>query len=388
MGVQVKAWKGAWWIFVNHHGQRKAKRVGTGKEGQKAAMAAAEKIQARLVLGDLWLLEGAKPQEITLREYAEQWLATDVALRQKPGTVETYRGVLRNHWLPELGTLPLSAITRQRIKTILQRKLMAGMKANTARSMFGVLRTCLNAAVEEERLMSNPAARVGKFIGRSRPEVEIFTPEELARLLQRTAEEMPEAYPLVLTLARTGLRIGEALTLQVRDLDLDRREVSVRRTWGSRKKALGERRINTPKSGQPRRVDLSKQLCDVLGSYLATRRSDASWVFPGKDGWPMTPSAFRSSVWLPLLRRSGVRYRKPHTLRHTFASMLIQAGESLAYVKDQLGHHSIKITVDVYGHLIPGTNKAAVDRLDEATGRNPYATDLRSGLRVVHGGQG
>jgi integrase len=67
--------------------------------------------------------------------------------------------------------------------------------------------------------------------------------------------------------------------------------------------------------------------------------------------------------------------------------MLIQAGESLAYAKEQLGHHSITITVDVYGHLIPGTNKAAVDRLDDATGRNPRATDMRSGLRVVYGGQ-
>ena len=153
-----------------------------------------------------------------------------MALRQKPGTVETYRGVLRNHWLPELGPLSLSAITRERIKTILQRKLMAGMKANTARSMFGVLRTCLNAAVEEERIMGNPAARLGRLIGRSRTEVKIFTPEELARLLQTTAEEMPEVYPLVLTLARTGLRIGEALTLPVRDIELDRREVSVRRT--------------------------------------------------------------------------------------------------------------------------------------------------------------
>jgi integrase len=217
--------------------------------------------------------------------------------------------------------------------------------------------------------------------------VEIFTPEELTRLLQTAAKEMPEAYRLVLTLARTGLRIGEALTLQVSDIDLARREVSVRRTWGSRKKALGERRINTPKSGQPRRVDLSKQLCDVLGSYLATRTSDSAWVFPGDDGWPMTPSAFRYSIWLPLLERSGVRYRKPHTLRHTLASMLIQAGESLAYVKEQLGHHSIKITVDVYGHLIPGTNKAAVDRLDDATGRNFHATDMGSGLRVVQGGQ-
>jgi hypothetical protein len=77
MGVQVKAWKGAGWIFVNHKGHRKAKRVGTGKEGHRVAIAAAEKIQARLVLGGLSLLEAAKPQEITLRECAEQWLATD-----------------------------------------------------------------------------------------------------------------------------------------------------------------------------------------------------------------------------------------------------------------------------------------------------------------------
>jgi hypothetical protein len=69
MGVQVKAWKGAWWIFVNHKGQRKAKRVGTGKEGHRAAIAAAKKIQARLVLGDLSLLEESKPQEITLQAY-------------------------------------------------------------------------------------------------------------------------------------------------------------------------------------------------------------------------------------------------------------------------------------------------------------------------------
>jgi hypothetical protein len=125
MGVKVKAWKGAWWIFVDHHG-RKAKRVGTGKESQKAAAAAAEKIQARLVLGDLALLEEPDPREVTLKEFAEQWLATDVALRLKPGTVEKYREVLRNHWLPELGRLPLSVSKRDHVKTILQGKLMGG----------------------------------------------------------------------------------------------------------------------------------------------------------------------------------------------------------------------------------------------------------------------
>jgi len=63
-----------------------------------------------------------------------------------------------------------------------------------------------------------------------------------------------------------------------------------------------------------------------------------------------------------------------HDLRHTFASLLIGRGESLAYVKEQLGHSSIQITVDLYGHLVPGANRSAVDRLAEATGRNLAAT--------------
>jgi integrase len=80
----------------------------------------------------------------------------------------------------------------------------------------------------------------------------------------------------------------------------------------------------------------------------------------------MTRASFYHA-WARLLRGAGVRARKPHTLRHTFASTLLQNGEPLPYVRDQLGHHSISLTVDTYGHLLPGANKAAVDRLDGAT---------------------
>ena len=66
---------------------------------------------------------------------------------------------------------------------------------------------------------------------------------------------------------------------------------------------------------------------------------------------------------MPVLRAAGVRYRNPHVLRHTYASLLLAQGESLAYVKDQLGHASIRLTVDLYGHLVPGGNRAAVDKL-------------------------
>jgi integrase len=74
---------------------------------------------------------------------------------------------------------------------------------------------------------------------------------------------------------------------------------------------------------------------------------------------------FSARVWAPVLKAAGVRYRNPHVLRHSFARLLLAQGESLAYVRDQLGHASIRLTVDLYGHLVPGGNRAAVDRLDD-----------------------
>jgi integrase len=80
-----------------------------------------------------------------------------------------------------------------------------------------------------------------------------------------------------------------------------------------------------------------------------------------------------------VLAKAGLRRIRFHDLRHTFASLLLQNGESLVYVKEQLGHSSIQVTVDTYGHLIPGANRAAVDRLDDATSRNPDATSNEKG---------
>jgi integrase len=207
----------------------------------------------------------------------------------------------------------------------------------------------------------------------------VFTPAELTTLLSTAEQQMPEHYPLILTLARTGLRSGEALALKRDDLDFSQGYLWVRRTWG-------RRTIGTPKTGKARRVDMSRQLHTVLQGYLAVRaaeavlagRPDSPWLFPDAqrhdDSVPLTPLLFYKGIWWSLMRRSGLRYRKAHTLRHAFASHLLQLGESVTYVRDQLGHSSIKMTVDTYGHLVPGANRQAVDRLDDATGRNLYAT--------------
>ena len=79
-------------------------------------------------------------------------------------------------------------------------------------------------------------------------------------------------------------------------------------------------------------------------------------------------------LWYPLLEKAGLRRRRFHDLRHTYASLLLQRNESPVYVKDQLGHSSIQITVDLYGHLVPGANRGAVDRLATDTSGNLSAT--------------
>lgn len=100
-------------------------------------------------------------------------------------------------------------------------------------------------------------------------------------------------------------------------------------------------------------------------------------VFSTPQGTPIQQDSFRNYVWTPLLRRAGLRYRKPHTLRHTFASMLIEQGEPLSYIQQQLGHHSAAFTLKVYGHLLPRGDSRAVDALDDATIRNPGATAVQ-----------
>jgi integrase len=97
-------------------------------------------------------------------------------------------------------------------------------------------------------------------------------------------------------------------------------------------------------------------------------------VFPSRAGTVLDPSNLFHYHFLPCLEHAGLRRFRFHDLRHTFGSLLIQDGASLAYVKDQMGHSSIQITVDTYGHLIPGANINWVDGLDRKTTPQQNAT--------------
>jgi integrase len=172
------------------------------------------------------------------------------------------------------------------------------------------------------------------------------------------------------------MRLGELLELKWADVDFANRLLHVRRA-----RVAGK--VTTTKNKQRRAVDMSLQLSTVLRRLrterkrvaLKTGKPSSEWVFLTAQGAVVDGDNLRNRVFYKLLEKAEVRQVRLHDLRHTYASLLIQQGESLAYVQKQLGHSSIQVTVDIYGHLIPGANREAVDRLDAAPIRIPDASE-------------
>jgi integrase len=280
--------------------------------------------------------------------------------------------------LPFFGRARVSELTAGWILEILSGRLRAGLSKGTVRILLATLRAMLNRAKFDGVLDRNPADRLSPHLKlvvssaarQERIHRKAMTREELAKFLQTAALPMYErwVYILFLVLARTGMRLGEALALQWSDLDLTRREIRIAR-------ALSGGRVETPKSGHGRPVDMSEQLAAVLWSERVGRSTVpihgaifdvAERIFTTRTRKPLDRNNV-GRVFARILRRAGLpTHFSPHSLRHTYASLLLQQGESPAYVQRQLGHGSIKLTVDTYGSWLPMGNKAAVDRLDDA----------------------
>ncbi len=174
----------------------------------------------------------------------------------------------------------------------------------------------------------------------------------------------PECYPLLLCAIHTGLRSGELAGLQWCDIDWNGKFITVRNN-------LVRSRNNGTKTDKTRRVDMSDTLLEELSNLKRHRQEKwlsrgkneiPRWVFCSREGNPVDMHNLKNRVFFKCLEKAESRRIRFHD-RHCFASMRIQDGQSLKYVSDQLGHSSIKMTADVYGHLVPGANRQAVNRL-------------------------
>lgn len=213
MGVTVREkvkGSGAWWVFVNHDGKRKSKLVGD----KKAAKEAARKIEAALASGKFIVEDEAMP---TFGELAKEWIALTVPATCKASTLKDYQRLLANHILRRFGSKPVDQITRLMIKDFLLQKGKSGLAGSTVRHMLNVISGVMTRAVEAGYIAHNPGQRMGRGVIRikdRKADIEPLTTQELDHLLEVVRDRFPNAFPMILTLARTGMRLGEARGLE------------------------------------------------------------------------------------------------------------------------------------------------------------------------------
>jgi len=315
---------------------------------------------------------------VTFADWAAEWSRTIVDLRDSTATRDL--GIVRNHLTPRFGGVPLSAMSGVDVRAWVAAMQGSGRYSPaTVRKAGQVLAKVMRAAVEARLIARSPCEGVPLPAAVDR-EMRFLAPVEVAQL----AEAIGTHYaPLVYTAAYAGLRWGELAGLRPGRVDPLRRtltvveqltEVAGRLAYGPPKTAAGRRAVTVPRF-----------LADMIGSALAEpTRAQAGLVFPSPEGGPMRRSNFRRRAWLRSTKAAGLEGLRFHDLRHTAVAMAIAQGAHPKAIQARMGHSSVVVTLDRYGHLFEGLDERIADGLD-ATYLEALAASPRPerGLEVV-----
>lgn len=316
-----------------------------------------------------------------LATWIDEWARTSLeASSRKAATKSLYRTLARVHLSPApLGTMPLATIKPSHVEALTMRMRREGSSDSTVRTTYTVLRAVLDAAVRDGHVADNVAARVKRpaVSGRAdgRDEARHMTPTEVRAVLDAAKGTR---YAAVLSLiAGTGMRRGEALALRWEDVDL---EAGVLRVRGTLSRVDGELVRTNPKTAKStREIPVTPGVVALIRSHRDAQAAERTWaestwaesgfVFATEFGRPIDPrNLFRAFV--AAVKRSGVDPEGVglHTLRHSAATGMLDAGIPLHVVSRILGHSSVAITGDIYGHADDVRQRDAVDVLGAALG--------------------
>ncbi len=256
-GVKVRERKGAWWLFVDFKGQRRARRIGAGPAGKKLALQAMIQVRSKLALGDLSMFQKTAPAAPvaavpTFADVAAEWLQKYPALHPlKPTTLENYRSAVERHLLPFFGTLAITGVTPTKIEDFIEAKRASGGSCRwqgkglsdvTLRAILEPLKMILHRARKRELISENPLDVVDWTSQRRPDNADPFASAELRRILEAAPSVSPAFAVMLRFWAQTGARAGEVFGLQQHDLNFDKGTVLIRRT-------LTRGRLGSPKTG-------------------------------------------------------------------------------------------------------------------------------------------
>ncbi len=323
-----------------------------------------------------------RPSRLTVAQFLGEWLHDYVELNCSPRTKASYEMIIRRHLIPELGSIPLSQLEPRHLQASYSRQRERGrvdgkgqLSPQTVRYCHSLLAEALGYAVKMG-LLSRNVAQATEAPRADHKVMPTLAPEDVPRFLE-AAQESPY-YTLFYLLLHTGLRRGEALALRWKNVDLGLASLGVSAYLSvveAAYKLNGTYVIKEPKTSHSRRrIALPPSLGLVLRQHKAGQEAqrallgkpltDNDFVFAHPDGNPLDPSTV-SHAFNKVMRKAGLPHIRLHDLRHTHASLLLQAGVHPKIVQERLGHSSIRVTLDTYSHVIGGLQEVAAQRFDD-----------------------
>ena len=331
------------------------------------------------------------PAEVTVKRFLEHWISEVLPLADiAPTTRDQYERMARLYVIPTIGRKRLDLLAPADVRSMIARLTDQDLSPGTIRQARSVLSRALRTA-EIDGLVTRNSARLVDGVRQTNKEGRTLTPDQARTLLSASVGHEYEA--LVPTLLSLGLRKGEALGLTWPDVDLDgdTPRLTVRRAL--KKDGRGGLYLDEPKTPRSRRtIRLPGTLISVLQAQRARQAKQrlkfgAGWgghwldegiVFTNSVGGPMDPDRVNRQVQL-LCIDAGLGKWTPHELRHSAASLLLAQNVPLKTVSDMLGHSSIRVTADTYGHLLDDARAEAATAMESALWGSPGDKESASG---------
>lgn len=287
----------------------------------------------------------------------------DMETRLREHTMRTKKYIVELRILPYFGNKRVNNITAADIRQWQNELIKMGYSPTYLKTINNQLSAIFNYAVRYYDLKSNPCAKAGSMGKSKAEEMDFWTGEEFRKFIDSVMNKRL-SYMAFMTLYWTGMRMGELLALNPKDVDLEKRTISITKSY----QRLGKKDVITPpKTPKSKRVItipefLAADIKDYMDSLYDLQENDRLF--------PITKYYLEHEMQRGI-KESGVKRIRVHDLRHSHASMLIELGFSPLEIANRLGHEKVETTLNTYAHLYPNKQTKLAERLD-----SEYREDL------------
>lgn len=298
-------------------------------------------------------------------KFADFWkmYCADMETRLREHTMRTKKYIVELKILPYFGNKRVNDITAADIRQWQNELIKMGYSPTYLKTINNQLSAIFNYAVRYYDLKSNPCVKAGSMGKSKAEEMDFWTGEEFRKFIDSVMNKRL-SYMAFMTLYRTGMRMGELLALNPKDIDLEKRTISITKSY----QRLGKKGVITPpKTPKSKRVItipefLAADIKDYMDSLYDLQENDRLF--------PITKYYLEHEMQRGI-KESGVKRIRVHDLRHSHASMLIELGFSPLEIANRLGHEKVETTLNTYAHLYPNKQTKLAERLD-----SEYREDL------------